>query len=82
MTVEAPEAPEAKKARKTKASANTTAADLKKPGKANQASAETAAAKALASITVYCNNVLAFLQAVAVKTPLVLAAPLSLRADK
>ena len=53
-----------------------------KPGKAKQASAETAAAKTLATIADYCDNVLVLLQAVAVKSPRVLAAPLSLRADK
>ena len=88
VTVEAPEAPEAKKAGKTKqASAKTAAAEAKNPGKAKQASAETAAAKTaaaktLASIAVDCNDVLAFLQVVAVKPYRVLAAPLSLRADK
>ena len=41
------------------------AAKARKPGKAKQASAETAAAKTLASFAVDCNDVLAFLQAVA-----------------
>ena len=52
------------------------------PGKANQASAKTAAVETLATITDDCDNILAFLQAVAVKSPRVLAAPLSIRADK
>ena len=56
--------------------------EAKKAGKTKQASAKTAAAKTLASIAVDCDDVLAFLQAVAVKSPRVLAAPLSLRADK
>ena len=58
------------------------AAEAKKQGKTKQASAETAAAKTLASIADDCDDVLAFLQAVAVKSPRVLAAPLSLRVDK
>ena len=41
-----------------------------------------AAAKTLASIADDCDNVLAFLQAVAVESPRVLAAPLSLCMDK
>ena len=70
------EAPEAKKPGKTKqASAETAAAKAKKPGKTKQASAETAAAKTLASIADGCEDVLAFLQAVAVKSPQVFAAP-------
>ena len=40
-----------------------------KPGKAKQASAKTAAAETLATITDYCDNVLAFLQSVAIKYP-------------
>ena len=40
-----------------------------KPGKAKQASAKTAAAETLATITDDCDNVLAFLQDVAVKYP-------------
>ena len=52
------------------------------PGKAKQASAETAAPKTLSTITDNCDGVLAFLQAVAVKSPRVLAATLSLRTDK
>ena len=52
------------------------------PGKAKQASDETAAAETLATIEDDCDNVLAFLQAVAVKYPRVIAAPLSLRAEK
>ena len=48
-----------------------------KPGKANQATVKT-----LITVTDDCNNVLAFIQAVAVKSPRVIAAPLSLRADK
>ena len=45
--------------------------------KVNQATAET-----LATIEDDCDDVLAFLQAVAFKYPRVIAAPLSLRADK
>ena len=82
VTVEAPETSEVKKARKSKASAKTPAAKAMKPGKAKQASAKTAAVETLTSFAVDCDDVLAFLQAVAVKTPLVIAAPLSLRADK
>ena len=67
--MEAPEAPEANKAGKSKASAETPAAEAKKPGKVKQASAETAAAETLASFAVDCDNVLAFLQAVTVKSP-------------
>ena len=52
------------------------------PGKAKQASTKTAAAETLATITDDCDDVLAFLQAVAVKSPQFLAEPLSLRADK
>ena len=48
-----------------------------KKGKAKQATAET-----LANIADDCDNVLAFVQAVSVKSPRVTAAPLSLRADK
>ena len=48
-----------------------------KPGKANQASANT-----LVTIADDCDNILAFLQAVSVKYPRVIADPLSLRADK
>ena len=40
-----------------------------KPGKAKQASTETAAAETLATIVDDCDDVLAFLQAVAVKSP-------------
>ena len=47
-----------------------------KPGKANQASSKTAAVNTLATIADDCDNVLAFLQAVYVKSPRVLAAPL------
>ena len=76
-------ADEAKKPSKTKqASAKTAAAETMKHGKAKQASAETAAAETLASIADDCDNVFAFLQAVAVKSPRVLAATLSLCADK
>ena len=57
------------------------AVEAKNPGKAKHASAETAAAKTLATIAYDCDNVLAFLQAVSVKSPRVLAAPLSLCAD-
>ena len=45
------------------------AAEAKDPGKAKQASAETAAAETLATITDDCDDVLAFLQAVTVKYP-------------
>ena len=58
------------------------ATETKKPGKAKQASAKTAAAKTLATIADDCDDILAFLQAVAVKSPRFLAAPLSLRPDK
>ena len=40
-----------------------------KPGKVNQVSAETAATETLATITDNCDDVLAFLQAVAIKYP-------------
>ena len=53
-----------------------------KLGKAKQATAKTAAAETLTNITDNCNDVLAFLQAVTVKYPRVIAAPLSLHADK
>ena len=67
MTVEAPEA---KKPGKTKqASAKTNATKTKKPGKAKQASAETAASKTLTSIADDCDDVLAFLQVAAIKSP-------------
>ena len=69
VTVEAPEASKVKKAGKSKASAETPAVEARKPGKAKQASAETAAAETLASFAVNCDGVLAFLQAVAVKSP-------------
>ena len=49
-----------------------------KPVKAKLASVETAADETLATIADDCDNVLAFLQAVSVKSPRVLAAPLSL----
>ena len=58
------------------------AAEAKKPGKAKQASAKTAVAEMLASTADDCDDVLAFLQTVGVKYPQVLAAPLSLRAEK
>ena len=45
------------------------AAEVKKPGKAKQASAKTAAAETLATITDDCDDVLAFQQAVSVKSP-------------
>ena len=83
VTVKSPEAPEAKKAGKMKQnSAETAAAKAKNPSKAKQPSAETAAAETLASIAVDCDDVLAFLQAVAVKSPRFLVAPLSLCTDK
>ena len=50
--------------------------------KSNQEFSETAAAKTLATITDDCDDVLAFLQAVAVNSPRVIAAPLSLCPDK
>ena len=48
-----------------------------KKGKAKQATDET-----LATIADDCDNVLAFFQAVAVKSTLVIAAPLSFHSDK
>ena len=45
------------------------ATESKNPGKAEQASAETAAAETLSTIADNCNDVFAFLQAVAVKSP-------------
>ena len=45
------------------------AIEARKLGKSKQASAETAAAETLAPFAVDCNDVLAFLQAVAVKSP-------------
>ena len=80
--MEAPEVSKGKKSGKPKASANTPATKARKPGKVKQASAETAAAETLASFAVDCDDVLAFLQAIAVKYPRVIAAPLSLCADK
>ena len=53
-----------------------------KPGKMKQASTKTAAVGTLAIIVDNCDDVLAFLQAVAVKYLRILAAPLSLCADK
>ena len=77
------EAAKTKKPGKAKqASAKTAAAETKNLGNAKQASAETAAAKMLATIANDCDDVLAFLQAVAVKSPRALAAPLSLCVDK
>ena len=52
-------------------------AKLANPGKANQASAKT-----LTTTTDYFDNILDFLQDVAAKYPQVIAAPLSLYADK
>ena len=52
------------------------------PGKAKQASTKTAASETLATIADACDNVLAFLQTIAVKSPQVISSPLSLRADK
>ena len=76
-------AAEAKKPGKAKqASAKTAPAETKNPGKAKQDSAKTAATETLATISDDCDNVLAFLQAVAVKSPRVLAALLSLCVDK
>ena len=82
VTVEAPEASEDKKSGKPKASAKKPATEARNPEKAKQASAETAAAKTLASFEVDCDDALAFLQAVAVKSPRVIVSPLSLRVDK
>ena len=77
------EAAEAKKPGKAKqASAKTAAAETENPDKAKQASTKTAVSKTLATITDDYDDVLAFLQAIAVKSPRVLAAPLSLHADK
>ena len=76
-------APEAKKPGKTnQASAEMAAAEAKNPGKATQASAKTAAVETLAFSVDDCDNVLASLQAVAVKSSRVLTAPISLRANK
>ena len=69
VTVEATDASEGKKSGKPKASANTPATEAMKLGKANQASADMAAAETLATFTVDCNDVLAFLQAISVKYP-------------
>ena len=67
VTIEAAEAKKPGKA--NPASAETAAADMENPGKAKQASAKTAAAETLATITDDCDNVLAFLQSVAIKYP-------------
>ena len=58
------------------------AAENKNPGKAKQASAETSAAETVATIADDCDDVLAFLQAVVVKSLRVIAVTLSLCADK
>ena len=64
------------------------AKDVKEnPGKTKQAAADTAAtktaaAKTLTTIADSCDDALAFLQAVAVKSPQVIVAPLSLCSDK
>ena len=58
------------------------AVEAKKPGKAKQDSAKTVATKTLATIADDFDNVLAFLQAVSVKSTQVIAAPLYLCADK
>ena len=63
VTVEAPEASEFEKAGNSKTSAETPAAEARKPGKAKQASTETAATETLASFAVDYDDVLAFLQA-------------------
>ena len=74
---------EADKANDNKSVVTIEAAEAKaNPGKAKQASVETAAARTLATIADDCDNVLAFLQAIAVKSPRVIVAPLSLLADK
>ena len=52
------------------------------PGKAKQASDETAAAETLATIKNDCDDVLAFLQAVVIKSPRVIAAALPLHTYK
>ena len=80
VTIEAVEAKNPGKAKE--ASAETAASETKNSGKMKQASAETAAAETLATISDSFDDVLALLQAVAVKSPRVLAVPLSLRADK
>ena len=69
ITVEAADASEGKKSGKPKASADTPSTKARMLGKAKQASAETAAAETLAPFAVDCDDVLAFLQAVAVKPP-------------
>ena len=53
-----------------------------KPGKAKQAAIKAAADKALTTISDDCGDGLAFLQAVDVKSPRVIADQLSLCADK
>ena len=80
--MEAADASEGKKSGKPKASADTPATEARKLGKAKQASAETAAAETLTPFAVDCNEFLAFLQAVPMKSPQVIAAPLSLCTDK
>ena len=80
MTIESTEAKKPGKAKQ--ASTETAATKTKQPDKEKQASAETASAETLATIADYFDDVLAFLQAVAIKSPRVLAAPLSLCADK
>ena len=80
--MEATDASEGNNLGKPKASVNTPAIEARKLGKAKQDSAETAAAETLAPFAVNCDEILAFLQAVTVKSPRVIAAPLSLRADK
>ena len=68
--MEVTEASEGKKSGKPKDSTDTPATEARKLGKAKQASAESAAAELLASFAVNCDDVLAFLQAVAMKSAL------------
>ena len=53
-----------------------------KPGKTKQSSAKTATAETFATIADNCDDVLAFLQDIAIKFTRVLASPLSLHAEK
>ena len=83
VTIDADEA-KAKpdKAKPDKAKPDKAKPGKEKPGKAKQASAKKAAPGWLATIADDYDNILAFLQAVAVKSPRVIAAPLSLCVDK
>ena len=88
MASDADSSSEADKANDDNSVVTIEAAEAKsKPGKAKQASSETAAAETaavetLATISDNCDDVLAFLQAVSVKSPQVLVAPLSIRVYK